>query len=294
MRVLATADLHGSLPQIKECDVLLVGGDVCPDHPIGKRARYSLPDNGSDYQLEWLDGPFRTWLADLGARGISVVGIAGNHDFVFERMATAVRELYLPWTYLQDSATTIKGMRVWGTPWVPGLPRWAFYGSEQALQARSEMIPEDIDVLLTHGPPYGVADFVAPQFGSTHVGDGSLNLAIERVKPDAVVCGHIHEQYGIHKGPGRCARLQRRAHGRVVRPAAPRRDRVGRVHLERREARSRSAFALVAGPLSDWLPPPSPPDERSVPQGGEVAEGESNPPLWLMRPAWSPDHLTAS
>jgi Icc-related predicted phosphoesterase len=198
-KILATADLHGTLPEIPDCDVLIIAGDVCPDHPIGKKERYSLPDNGSDFQLDWLDQSFRPWLSDLGERGIRVIGIAGNHDFVFERLAEAVDNLFLPWTYLRDEGTLIGDISVWGTPWVPGLPRWAFHGTERALELRLDVIPSDVDILIAHGPPYGILDFVAPQFGSLHVGDRALRerLVSGRLRPRVVVCGHIHEQYGI-------------------------------------------------------------------------------------------------
>jgi Icc-related predicted phosphoesterase len=197
MKVLATSDLHGVLPEIDDCDVLIIGGDVCPDHPIGKVERYALVNNGSDYQLEWLDTDFRRWLNSLNERGISVVGIAGNHDFVFERMKAAVAELHLPWTYLLDEEVEVAGLRIYGTPWVPGLPRWAFHASDGALVARAATIPRDLDILISHGPPYGILDFVAPQFGSLHVGDVALRNALEDdLNPQVLVCGHIHEQYG--------------------------------------------------------------------------------------------------
>lgn len=196
-RVLATADLHGTLPDIPDCDLLLVGGDVCPEG-VGKVEKYGLPDNGASIQLDWLDKEFRGWLRRLNERDIRVVGIAGNHDFVFERMAVAAQELLLPWTYLRDQTIEVDGISIHGTPWVPGLPRWAFYGSPQYLERRAAVVPTNVDILLSHGPPYGTADFVAPQFGSQHVGDPALGEHLRRIKPKALVCGHIHEQYGVH------------------------------------------------------------------------------------------------
>lgn len=196
--IVLTSDLHGSLPEIEPCDLLIVAGDVCPDHPIGKSERYTLPDNGSDYQLEFLDVAFRQWLREVPAK--TIVGIAGNHDFVFERMPVAVRELHLPWIYLENSGTMVHGLTIWGTPQVPGLPRWAFHGNEAKLREKALMIPSSTDILITHGPPYGIADTVGPRFGGpTQVGNYTLNPVLDRLKIPTIVCGHIHEAYGSYR-----------------------------------------------------------------------------------------------
>lgn len=184
-RVLATADLHGNLPAIPDCDVLLVAGDICPDFLNGW-------DKGRDRQKQWLDFSFRPWLEELRDRGIEVVGIAGNHDWVFER-GWLWRQLELPWTYLLDNMTTLHGLRIYGTPWVPNLPGWAFYGSPAMLEARAWSIPSDIDILLSHGPPHGAVDRVC---GGYHVGDRHLSEALPTLSPKALVCGHIHEAFG--------------------------------------------------------------------------------------------------
>lgn len=94
MTILATSDLHGQLPTIGPCDLLLIGGDVCP-----------LDDHSQEGQLRWLDQVFRPWLLAIGAK--TIIGIAGNHDFIFETRPKAVHELDLPWTYLQDSAVEL-------------------------------------------------------------------------------------------------------------------------------------------------------------------------------------------
>lgn len=196
--IVLTSDLHGTLPEIEPCDLLIVAGDVCPDHPIGKKERYTLPDNGSDFQFEFLDGPFREWLREVPAK--TIVGIAGNHDFVFEHLRHAIPELYLPWRYLEDTSTEVFGLKIHGTPWVPGLPRWAFYGDDARLRQKARAIPEDTDILITHGPPYGIADTVGPRFGGPKsVGNHTLNPVLDKLKIPTIVCGHIHEAYGAHR-----------------------------------------------------------------------------------------------
>lgn len=196
---MATSDLHGRLPDVPDCDLLLIGGDICPDHPVGKQQRYDLFDKGASSQAIWLDTVFRAWLEELVNRHIKVVAIWGNHDFVGEHPEIVPD---LPWTLIQDALFEMDGLKVWGTTWVPGLPRWAFYASHEALVARAKAIPSGIDVLMTHGPPYGTADFVAPQFGSINVGDIALRDELPRINPQVIVCGHIHEQFGIHNYRG--------------------------------------------------------------------------------------------
>lgn len=205
MRIFATSDLHGYLPEIPDCDVLIVAGDVCPDFHTMSFARYGTDRNkpvlekGEQQQRHWLDTEFRAWLEALQARGIVVVGIAGNHDFVFEHPFLIPEGL--AWHYLKDAGITVcvgdEDLRVYGTPWVPKLKRWAFYGSQEFLQARAEAIPSGIDILISHGPPFGLRDRVVPRFGDCHVGDTALTNELDRIRPRVVVCGHIHEGYGV-------------------------------------------------------------------------------------------------
>jgi Icc-related predicted phosphoesterase len=204
MNVYATSDLHGNLPEVPDdADLLLIAGDICPDfRPLGNRNHWDMIDKSGAEQARWLDTEFRAWLERVEA---PVVAIWGNHDFVGEKPVLVPD---LPWTLLESSEATVGDLRVWGTPWVPGLPYWAFYASEEGLRARAEVIPEGIDVLMTHGPPYGAGDFIptsvrqATKYGNhdgKHVGDYTLNPHIERVRPKAVVCGHIHEARGGYR-----------------------------------------------------------------------------------------------
>jgi Icc-related predicted phosphoesterase len=98
----------------------------------------------------------------------------------------------------------IDKLKIHATPWCPNLPFWAFFASDRALEYRADSIPEDTDILVTHSPPYGVADRCGPKYGAVglHIGDRSLNAAIERVKPKAVICGHIHEAFGLYPVKG--------------------------------------------------------------------------------------------
>jgi Icc-related predicted phosphoesterase len=56
------------------------------------------------------------------------------------------------------------------------------------------MIPADTDVLITHGPPYGILDEV--QRDPRPVGCRDLMRRIEAIRPRVHIFGHIHEGYG--------------------------------------------------------------------------------------------------
>ncbi len=183
MRIAATADLHGFLPAVPECDVLVIAGDITP-----------ATNHDVTFQAEWLDGPFRAWLNAAPARHI--VGIAGNHDFVFERAPELV-PADLPWTYLQDSGTEIEGLQFWGSPWTPWFHDWAFNApkgdaADAFLDERYAPV-KTADVLLIHGPPAGYGDRTA----TGHLaGSNAFLRLIDRTTPKLAVYGHIHEGRG--------------------------------------------------------------------------------------------------
>lgn len=193
MKITALSDPHGILPTIPDCDLLLLGGDICPDDDwLG--------------QLAWLNSVFRDWLNDLKERGIPVIGIAGNHDLIFEYSPHLVPQL--PWTYLQDSQTEFNGLKIFGTPWVLPYGFWSFMREEEFLRERFSAIPDDTDIVISHGPPYGYLDVCQKMITedtehlwpvSVHTGSHALMETIERVKPKLVLCGHIHQGRGISK-----------------------------------------------------------------------------------------------
>jgi Icc-related predicted phosphoesterase len=121
--------------------------------------------------------------------------IAGNHDFGFEERTDIDQEFKdLGVTYLFDNDITIDGIKFYGSPWQPEFHNWAFnLPRGEELAAKWEKIPDDVDILITHGPAYGILDY-APIGG--HVGCEELYRKIVEVKPKIHVCGHIHDSYG--------------------------------------------------------------------------------------------------
>lgn len=202
MRIVAISDQHGYLPEIPPCDLLLVAGDVCPDR-IGPFLAMHDPEQ----QKGWFDRSIRPWLATAPATHKILTW--GNHDWCgqmcsFRGDAPAEASL----TDLQivvDQVTTVPStsadggeLSVWATPWSNQFMRWAFMKPPEKLAAIYAQIPEGIDILVSHQPPYGHGDSYW-DLGSgrvDHLGSRELLDAITRVRPTLVICGHIHEGHG--------------------------------------------------------------------------------------------------
>jgi Icc-related predicted phosphoesterase len=168
---------------IDECDLLLIAGDVCPiafGHDV-------------HIQRNWMRKYFFPFLNELPAKHI--VWIAGNHDFVcevpgFKRIADEAGDHI---HYIQDEVIDIDGVTIYGSPWVPNLPNWAFHGDANKFQILSQTIPET-DILLLHGPPNGILDQV---WSGDSVGSPFYSSMLQyRITPKHVVFGHIHEAHG--------------------------------------------------------------------------------------------------
>lgn len=129
--------------------------------------------------------------------------IAGNHDFCFEDDRREEAEQYLTDNniiYLNDSSMEIDGLKIWGSPVQPEFCSWAF-NRERGYQISQhwELIPDDTDVLLTHGPAFGTLDTI--QEGEK-VGCRDLLDRIKQIKPKVHAFGHIHEAYGVVEQDG--------------------------------------------------------------------------------------------
>lgn len=186
IRVVAMSDLHGTLPpssSIPKCDLILIGGDICGSH------------NPLDQSI-WLHREFKPWLENLPAD--KIVGVAGNHDFIFEKAPHLVPKL--PWTYLQDAPTEFKGWKIYGSPWQIRFFDWAFNLDEPDLARKWAAIPDNTDILVLHGPPKGYGDKVLRVLPGEdgNVGSPSLLKRIQEIKPRLVVFGHIHPGHGVY------------------------------------------------------------------------------------------------
>jgi Icc-related predicted phosphoesterase len=199
------SDLHGFYPQLEGGDLLIVAGDLTSKHTF------------NEYAFEFI-----TWLSKQEYKRKIV--IAGNHDTF---LGTGAEDAMKPFCeYLCDSGTefietfsdernilTKRSWKIWGSPWTKTFPGMnphckAFtLDSEQELEEKWRMIPPDIDILITHEPPYGIFDEVTRDTfieghqcdKIEHVGSHSLLYYSRMHQPKLHVFGHIHEGYGQKK-----------------------------------------------------------------------------------------------
>jgi len=137
---------------------------------------------------------FNDWLGELPHRHKIVV--PGNHEFFLEADPSD-RFMLDKAIVLINEGTEVEGLPIWGSPVTP------LYGGAFGLSSPKDrkrlygQIPHDIDVLITHGPPFGILD-TAPISGLRE-GCRELLRAVRRVWPKLHVFGHVHTPYRVFR-----------------------------------------------------------------------------------------------
>lgn len=174
------ADTHGTFPDdISPTELLIHAGDITGD--------------GSMLELRLMC----EWMQSQPADNIVVV--AGNHDISVERFNQGARKIFKEHgiVYLENEWAEVAGHKIYGTPMSLNFGNWSFMGTEDELYEFFKEVPDDCDIVISHGPPYGILDYVSR---GEHTGSKSaLFELIGRVQPKLFVCGHIHEQHGTIK-----------------------------------------------------------------------------------------------
>lgn len=126
--------------------------------------------------------------------------IAGNHDRMFENNPLESNTIINNYdvTYLQDSEYVIDGVKLYGSPWQPWFHNWAFNLPKDGweLEQKWKDIPEDTDILITHGPPQDHLDISGTPYNEPHLGCELLRVKVDEQPPKIHVFGHIHGSYG--------------------------------------------------------------------------------------------------
>jgi Icc-related predicted phosphoesterase len=178
--------------------------EITNDLPGGDILLHSGDISSRGYLAEIKD--FFEWFESLKNYEHKIF-IAGNHDWGFVDSAEHIKELqemYPGVTYLQDDFVYIVGddyktpLKIYGSPWQPRFYDWAFNADRgEDIKQHWDKIPDDTDILLTHGPAHGFLDKVHGR--GPNLGCEELAKAIGRVNPKIHLCGHIHSANGYTK-----------------------------------------------------------------------------------------------
>lgn len=187
------SDLHGFFPELTGGDLLIIAGDLTARDEHEQYTAFNRWVNNQSYDLK--------------------IVISGNHD---GRMVTT-DERHLAHVYchnamyLCDSGCEFQGLKIWGSPWTPTFCNWHFMKDRgEQIRKMWDLIPSDVDILITHGPPYGILDKVdlssrGNKFKYAGCEELRNKLDSGAIKPKLHVFGHIHACGGkqmILKTPG--------------------------------------------------------------------------------------------
>ena len=164
MKILHLSDTHGLHRQIHnlpEADVIVHSGDIS--------------NNGEESEV--LD--FLNWYIDLPYK--HKLFVTGNHDICLWD-ADNIADLPDNVHFLQDRGCVIDGVK--------------FYGL--AYDHTESMIPDDVDVLITHEPPVMILD----ESECMHWGNALLRARVFQVMPKLHLFGHVHKANGTTTGNG--------------------------------------------------------------------------------------------
>ncbi len=200
LKIAAISDIHGYLPEmIEPADILLLAGDISPIEIQFNKLKMK----------NWLKTEFAQWIKSLPVEKVFMV--AGNHDSYFEGISKAnileMSQACQKLIYLKNETTHFidKEGQLWsifGTPYCHIYGNWPFMRSEEYMVEKFKKIPDEVDIIISHDPPFAagdvdvILDVPVGRLGKVrlheHLGNQPLKERIENVNYKLLVCGHIH------------------------------------------------------------------------------------------------------
>lgn len=179
-----THTYHGLLTVPEGIDMVIHSGDA-----TNPRVPYAS-------EQEMLN--FISWYSSLPIK--HKVFVAGNHDLCIERnFITKIDFMKNGIVYLENDYIEVEGLKIWGSPFTPSFGEgWAFNKKRSALHDLWKQIPDDVDIVVTHGPPKGILDLAYHQLNCIEFcGDEALRKRMYLLNPKLCLFGHIHNNDDI-------------------------------------------------------------------------------------------------
>ena len=184
-----THTYHDLLTVPKDCDMVIHSGD------------------GADVVEWWNNEPemrkFITWFDMLPMK--HKIYVPGNHDTSIEKgLVTKHNFKDLGIHFLENDFVTIEGLNIWGSPFTPTFGSgWAFNRERSKIYKIWKHIPDNTDILVTHGPPKGILDKTFNRENVFEmVGDSALMKRVMKLNLKAHLFGHVHnnKHYSCNSG----------------------------------------------------------------------------------------------
>lgn len=185
--IICMSDTHARhrFVDVPDGDILVHAGDFC-----GRGERLEVSN-------------FLDWMEELPHE--TKIVVPGNHDICVESDLNVHNEFVKAGVHLlidEEYIDMKSGLRFYGVPWTPDFypDIWAFQYRDAGCTPEEiwAKVPEETDILISHGPPYGNSDQISLGY-SSHLGSSHLTKRIEELFDSlkGVICGHIHGGYGF-------------------------------------------------------------------------------------------------
>ena len=180
------SDVHGFQDQLRipKYDIVICSGD------ISNYRNLETNENEVWQFLHWFSG----------LPGIKIL-TAGNHDTSIEKgLVTREHIENLGIHYLEHEYKEIEGLKIFGSPYTKAFGQgWAFNVRPDRLHDYWAVIPEELDILITHGPPKQILDVsLSPDGYLEYCGDEALRKAVLSRNIRYHQFGHIHNCKGVY------------------------------------------------------------------------------------------------
>jgi Icc-related predicted phosphoesterase len=186
MKIWHLSDTHTKHNQLKiptDIDLVIFSGDCSiPKEPILNEIEVSN---------------FLTWFHGLSIK--YKIFVAGNHDTSIYKGLISREEIEQHGVvYLNHESTEVLGLKIFGSPYTPSFGNgWAYNVRRDRLHEYWKVIPDDTDIIVTHGPPKGILDLayhtVNEKEQLEYCGDLALLKRIKDINPLLHCFGHIHD-----------------------------------------------------------------------------------------------------
>lgn len=193
MKIVAISDVHAKWKNLKipECDLLISCGDY------SFRGERHLVKN------------FHEWLNAQEAGHI--ISVQGNHEVEVEKNFQENKELALSVCpavhFIDEGLIEIEGKKIWCSAITPEFFNWAWNRNRgKEIKRHWDKIPNDIDILITHGPPHGMLDQVRYVDGTAKERVGCHDLwdkVMQLPNLKHHFFGHIHSDHGYKEFNGK-------------------------------------------------------------------------------------------